>query len=85
MLIDRLWGRRLLEFFVYIYFVWDYSDGKIIIIIIIGFLVYGLSWFCVGYVGITLVVLVLRRLRWYFVGSVGITLVVIPSLYVDGK
>ena len=37
-----------------------YSDGDniviIIIIIIIGFL--GLSWFCVGYVGISLVALV---------------------------
>ena len=35
-----------------------YSDGDDIIIIIIGFL--GLSWFCVGYVGITLVALVFR-------------------------
>ena len=33
-----------------------YSDGDNIIIIIIGFL--GLSWFFVGYVGITLVALV---------------------------
>ena len=30
-----------------------YNDGDDIIIIIIGFL--GLSWFCVGYVDITLV------------------------------
>ena len=41
--------------------------------------------FYVGYVGITLVALVLRWLRLYFVGSVGISLVVIPSLNVDGK
>ncbi len=47
--------------------------------------VLSLGWFFVGYVGIMLVVLVLRWLRWYFVGSVGITLVVIPSLNVDGK
>ena len=63
-----------------------YSDGDniiIIIIIIIGFL--GLSWFNVGYVGITLVALVFRWLCWYFVGSVSISLVVIPSLNVDGK
>ena len=41
-----------------------YSDGDIIIIIIIiiGFLVYGLSWF-------------LRWLCWYCIGSVDITLV----------
>ena len=58
-----------------------YSDGDIIIII--GFLV--LRWFCVGYVGITLVALVLRWLRWYFAGSDGISLIVIPSLNVDGK
>ena len=43
-----------------------YNDGDNIIIIIIGVL--GLSWFCVGYVGITLVALVFRWLRWYFVG-----------------
>ena len=37
----------------------NYNDGDIIIIvIIIGFL--GLSWFCVGYVSITLVALVFR-------------------------
>ena len=36
-----------------------FSDGGFIIIII-GFL--GLSWFCVGYVGITLVALVFRWL-----------------------
>ena len=37
-----------------------YSTGNniIIIIIVVGFL--GLSWFCVGYVGIMLVVLVFR-------------------------
>ena len=62
-----------------------YSDGDNIIIIIyiiiiiiafiIRFLLYDLSWFCVGCVGITLVVLVLRWLLWYFVGSVGISLV----------
>ena len=39
-----------------------YSDGDniIIIIIIIRLLVYGLSWFYVGYVGITLFALVFR-------------------------
>ena len=38
-----------------------YSDGDdIIIIIIVRFL--GLSWFCVGYVGISLVALVFRWL-----------------------
>ena len=58
-----------------------YSDRDNIIIII-GKKFLGLSWFCVGYVGITLVALVLR---WHFVGSVGISLVVIPSLNVDGK
>ena len=48
-----------------------YSDGDniiIIIIIVIGFLVSGLSWFCwyyFGCVGITLVALVFRQ---YFVG-----------------
>ena len=35
-----------------------YSNGDIIIIIIIGFLV--LSWICVGYVNIILVALVFR-------------------------
>ena len=42
-------------------------------------------WYYVGYVGITLVALVLHWLCWYYVGCVGITLVVIPSLNVDGK
>ena len=47
--------------------------------------VLGLSWFCVGYVGIALVALVFRLWRWYFVGCVGISLVVIPLQNVDGK
>ena len=54
-----------------------YSDGDIIIIIVIGFL--GLS--CV----FALIMLVLLWWRWYFVGSVGISLVVVPTLSVDGK
>ena len=39
--------------------------GILLLLLLLGFL--GLSWFCVGYVGITLVALV-------FVGSVGISL-----------
>ena len=41
-----------------------YSDGDVIIIIII-----------IGFLGLSLVMLVLHWLRWYFVGSVGISLV----------
>ena len=56
-----------------------------ILLLLLFFFFFGLSWFYVGYVGITLVALVLRWLCWYYVGSVGITLVVIPSLNVEGK
>ena len=70
-----------------------YSDGDIIIIIIIRFLglrwfklvlfvLHWLRWYYIGCVGIALVALVIR---WYFVGSVGNSYVVIPSLNVDGK
>ena len=50
-----------------------YSDGKVVIIIII-----------IRFFGLRFK-LVLRWLRWYFVGSIGIMLVVIPSLNIDGK
>ena len=39
----------------------------LLLLLLLGFL--GLRWFCVGYVGITLVALVFRWLRWYFIGS----------------
>ena len=48
-----------------------YSDGDIIIIVII--------------IGVFRFKLVLRWLCWYYVGCVSILLVVIPSLNVDGK
>ena len=56
-----------------------HSNGdNINIFIIIGFLGF---WFSVGFVGITLAVLVLRCLRWYFVGSVGNSLVALVFLW----
>ena len=52
-----------------------YRDGDIIIIFIefsgLGWLLHWLCLYYIGWVGITLVVLVWRWLRWYFVGSVG--------------
>ena len=41
-------------------YIYIYSDGDNIIIIVFIIGVLGLSWFCVGYVGITIVALVFR-------------------------
>ena len=59
-------ARRRISFQRYKRYMKLHSNGDIIIIIIIKVL--GLGWFYVGYVGITLVALILRWLRWYYVG-----------------